>query len=102
VSRYGRAVLKRLQQAAKEYLESFELKDGTRYYYDRMEAMGELYVYGYDTELGNDPDPPEIWTKLHQAKDPRSVLARFRAVEPTKAFIDLEKLYYQEGRTHHE
>jgi hypothetical protein len=39
------------------------------------------------------PDPPEIWTKLLQARDPRRVLIRFRATEPTKAFIDFDKLY---------
>jgi hypothetical protein len=93
----NRGWLRKLEHVASEEMESFELEDGSTYFYDRVEAFGELYVFGYDTELGNDPDLPEIWTKITQARDPELVLRRFRATEPTKAFIDFEKLYI--GRT---
>jgi len=96
-----RGWLKRVERTASEDMESFELTDGTYYRYDRVDALRELYLFGHDTELGRDPDPPEIWKKLRQARDPHSVLSRFRATEPTKAFIDFEKLYELESTKEH-
>lgn len=88
-----RGWLGRLEKDASKDMESFELKDGSRYTYDRMEAMRQLYLFAYDSELGLGPEPPEVWTKLLQARDPEQVLSRFRASNPQSAFVHLDPIY---------
>jgi hypothetical protein len=92
-----RSLVARLRRDASEHLDSFPLEGGGVYYYDRLSAMRDLYSFAYDTELGLDPDPPEIWLKLLQAHDPESVLGRFRASNPTSAFVNLDGLYYKQA-----
>jgi hypothetical protein len=43
-----RGWLKRLERGAREDLESFELLDGTTYYFDRLETYKELFLHAYD------------------------------------------------------
>ena len=88
-----RSLVNKLRRDAKGEFDSFTLVDGSTYRYDRSEAMRDLYLYGVYEQLDLDPDEPEIWTKLLQARDPQSVLGRFRANNPPTGFVDLDELY---------
>jgi hypothetical protein len=46
--------MKRLEHAARGDLESFELLDGSRYYFDRMEAHKAVFLHWFACiEAGN-------------------------------------------------
>jgi hypothetical protein len=86
-----RSWIRRLERDAREHLESFELLDGSTYYYDRLETYKELFLHAYDVQLGDAhkwPEPPEIYRKMCDAKDPAAVLERFRPENPQSAFVD--------------
>ena len=88
--------IKRLERAASEDLESFELLDGSTYYYDRLETYRVLFLHAYDVQLGNADkwaDPPEVYRKMCEAKDPALVLERFKPDNPQSAFVDPCALY---------
>jgi hypothetical protein len=40
-----RGAIERLERRAREDLESFELLDGSTYYYDRLETYKELFLH---------------------------------------------------------
>ena len=91
-----RGWMKRLERGASEDLESFELTDGGTYYYDRLETYKELVLHAYDVQLGDAekwPEPPEIYRKICEAKDPAAVLERFRPEEAEGAFVDVAQIY---------
>jgi len=91
-----RSWLKRLERDASEGLESFELLDGSTYYYDRLETYKELFMHAYDVQLGDAdkwPEPPEVYRKVCQARDLAAVLERFRPEDPERAFVNLAELY---------
>lgn len=91
-----RSWLKRLERAASKDLESFELFDGTRYYYDRLETYKELFMHAYDVQLGDAekwPEPPEVYRRMCEARDPAAVLERFRPEDPARAFVNPAELY---------
>ena len=71
-----RGQLRRLRRAVRGELASFELLDGSRYYFDPL--SGELFLHWCDCiRAGNPPDwpePPEIVRKLCEAKDVRRAL----------------------------
>jgi hypothetical protein len=46
-----RASTKRLERRASKDLASFELLDGTTFYYDRLETYKELFLHAYDVQL---------------------------------------------------
>jgi hypothetical protein len=80
--------LKRIERCAREHYDSFELRDGSTYYYDCEETSKELFLHAYDVELGERdkwPEPPEICRKMCEAKDPTAVLERFRPEDPVRA-----------------
>src|SRR5215211_803831 len=81
--------LRRLQKAAEGELESFELLDGSRFYYDTIETAKELFLHSYDCQLGR-PWPaklvPQIYLAVCEAKDPAAVLERLM---PSDKFVDL-------------
>jgi hypothetical protein len=88
--------IKRLERAASEDLESFELLDGRTYYYDRLETYQELFLHAYDVQLGDAqkwPEPPEVYRKMCEARDPALVLERFRPENPQNAFVDPAALF---------
>jgi hypothetical protein len=75
-----REQLRRLRREAKGELESFELLDGSRYYYDAMEAHKAILLHGINC-MGADstedwPPAPEVYLKMCEAKDPEAVLER--------------------------
>jgi hypothetical protein len=63
--------LRRLRRVAQGHLDSFELLDGSRYYYDP--ASPELFMHwvecGRAGSAHNWPEPPEVVRKLLEAKD---------------------------------
>ena len=86
-----RGRLKRLEQAARSNLESFELLDGSRYYYDPLEVAEELFLFGIDCFRADSASewpepPPEIYLK---ARDPDAVLERFVPSDKPAWFIEL-------------
>ena len=88
--------IKRLERDAREDLESFELLDGSTYYYDRLETYKELFLHAYDVQLGDAdkwPKPPEVYRKMCQARDLSEVLERFRPEDPKRAFVNLAELF---------
>jgi hypothetical protein len=72
-----RSRLRHLEQAARGCLKSFELLDGSRFYWDPQSA--ELFVHFCEYLRTHDqpkrPEPPEVVKALTQAKD------RARALE---------------------
>lgn len=91
-----RGAIKRLERRASEDLESFELLDGSTYYYDRLETYKELFLHAYDVQLGDAhkwPEPPEVYRKMCEARDPAAVLERLRPEDPERAFVDVAELY---------
>jgi hypothetical protein len=91
-----RSWIRRLERAASEDLESFELLDGSTYYYDRLETYKELFMHAYDVQLGDAdkwPEPPEVYRKMCKAKDPAAVLEHFRPEDPERAFVNPAELY---------
>ena len=91
-----RGQLKRIEQGLRGTLESFVLEDGSRYYYDRLETCKELFLHAYDVQLGDAdkwPEPPEVYRKMCEAKDPAAVLERFRPEDPARAFVNPAELY---------
>ena len=91
-----RGWLKRLERGASEDLASFELLDGSTYYYDRLKTSKELFAHAYDLQLGRDdnwPEPPEVYRKMCEARDPAAVLEQFKPEIPERAFVNFAELY---------
>jgi hypothetical protein len=88
--------LKRIERSLRGMLESFELLDGSTYYYDRLETHKQLFLHAYDVQLGRGdkwPEPPEVYRKIAEAKDPAAVLERFRPENSQSAFVDPTVLF---------
>jgi len=88
--------IKRLERSAAENLDSFKLRDGSIYYYDPAETYKEMFLHAYDVELGKAdewPQPPEIYRKMCEAKDPALVLERFKPEHPQSAFVNPDEVY---------
>ena len=85
----------RLERRAHEDLESFELTDGSTYYYDRLKTYKELFLHACDLQLGKGewPEPPEVYRKMCEARDVDEVLERFKPKDPERAFVNLAELY---------
>jgi hypothetical protein len=64
-----RGWIKRLERASREDLESFELLDGSRYYFDPLswDLFEHYYECGKRT-AHHWPEPPEVVRKLTEAK----------------------------------
>ena len=71
-----RARLERLEHAARGTLVSFELLDGSRFYYNPQTF--DLFLHWYDCLIAGNPDkwpePPEAVRKVTEAKDPQAAL----------------------------
>jgi hypothetical protein len=82
-----RGAIERLERRAREDLESFELLDGSTYYYDRLETYKELFLHAYDVQLGDAdkwPEPPEIYRKMREDS-----LRRARQSEDRTRYVPL-------------
>jgi hypothetical protein len=71
-----RGWIKRLERRAREDLESFELLDGSIYYYDRLETYKELFLEWFKPE-----DPERAFVNLAELYD-TDVLVNERRLEP--------------------
>src|SRR5215213_9127984 len=91
-----RSWIRRLERDARGHLESFELLDGSTYYYDGLETYKELFLHAYDVQLGDAdkwPEPPEVYRKMCEARDPAEVLERLKPENPQSAFVNPAELY---------
>jgi hypothetical protein len=91
-----RSWIRRLERDARGHLESFELLDGSTYYYDRVETYKELFMHAYDVQLGEAEkwtEPPEVYRKMCEARDVAAVLERFMPENPQSAFVDPDALF---------
>jgi hypothetical protein len=80
-----------------------ELLDGSTYYYDRMETYKELFLHAYDVQLGDAhkwPEPPEVYRKMCESRDPAAVLERFKPENPQVALVNVAELYDTEALVH--
>jgi|SRR5215208_63371 len=90
------AKLKRLEREACGDLESFELLDSTRYYFDPLETYAERYLHALDVQLGDGhkwPEPPEIYRKMVEAKDLAAVLEQLRPVNSQVSLMNVEDVF---------
>jgi hypothetical protein len=75
-----RSWIKRIEKAAKGNLESFELLDGSRYYFDPL--SWELFLHWCDClragSAHNWPEPPAVVRKLTEAKDVERAIEKVR------------------------
>jgi hypothetical protein len=66
-----RGWIKRMEKAARGNLASFELLDGSYYYYDPIEAAKELFLFGIDCYKADSvsewPETPEIYVRVCEA-----------------------------------
>jgi hypothetical protein len=85
--------LKRLRIDMRGGLESFELLDGSRYWFEVMEVHRELFSHALDLQLGRVGEPPELFRKLCEAKDPAAVLDRLAPENPQAAFVNVAEMY---------
>ena len=88
--------LRKLERDARGDLESFELLDGSSYYYDPLETYMELFMHACDVQLGDSdkwPEPPEVYLRMCEARDPAAVLERFKPEEPEGAFVDVSYIF---------
>jgi hypothetical protein len=95
MGRISRGWVKRLEHAAREDLASFELLDGSRYYFDP--ASPELFMHWYECGKAGSahywPDPPEVLRKLIEAKDVERAVELVRGEGSWDFFVyDIEVL----------
>jgi hypothetical protein len=90
-----RSLLRSLRREAREDLDSFELLDGSTYYYDPLETGKVMFMYAYDVQLGEAekwPEPPEVYRKICEARDPAAVLKRLAPENPS-SFVDVAQIF---------
>ncbi len=86
-----RGKMRRLEAAARGQVESFELEDGSRYYYDPLEVSKAVFLHNVRCAKAGSaedwPQPPEVLAKVCEARNPAAVLAR--VAPPGTAFAEL-------------
>jgi hypothetical protein len=91
-----RDALARLRREMRGELESFELLDGSRYYYEPMEAHKAVFLHGLRCMTADSsegwPAPPEVYLKMCEARDPEAVLERLTSAEIVEFPYDREAL----------
>jgi hypothetical protein len=92
--------IRRLKRAAEGELESFELLDGSRFYYDPLSS--ELFMHLTDClkagSAHNWPPAPEVVRKLTEAKDVQSALERVRGGGGWNCLVYDEEILIKERR----
>ncbi len=73
--------LRRLERLARGKLDSFELRDGQRYYFDPQEAFSHAFLFFSDSMRADHsgeprPDPPEVLRAVAGARDREEALSR--------------------------
>jgi hypothetical protein len=73
--------LRRLEKLARGGLDSFELRDGRRFFFDKNEAYGDAFLF-FSGSMKADhfgsprPDPPEVLLAVAGARDRSDALSR--------------------------
>ena len=79
--------LNRLRASLRGQLSSFELSDGSRFWYSEEQAFEDLFMFGSECmragRVEDRPDPPEIVRAFVKAKDRHAALD---ALEPIPFF----------------
>lgn len=82
-----------LERMARGHVATFELRDGSRFYYDSGEVYKEVFLHGINClkadSLSEWPEPLEVYLKMCEAKDPAAVLERFAPSDKSAWFIDV-------------
>ena len=80
-----RDALSRLRREMRGEAESFELVDGSRFYYSPQEVHKEVFLHGLECMSADSPEawppPPTIYVKLCQARHLEAVLKRLTSAE---------------------
>jgi len=76
-----RGKLRKLEKSLRGDLSSFELADGTRYYYDPQAAFSQAFLFFSDSMKADHngsprPDPPEILRAVAGARNREDALER--------------------------
>jgi hypothetical protein len=70
--------LTHLERAARGEVESFELRDGSRFYFDYLQTARAMYLHSIKCHTADTveewPAPLQIHLKLLEARDPATVL----------------------------
>ena len=84
----NRSRVRALHKKANGQVESFALRDRSRYYFDRQQAALAIFMYAFEKTLcKEEPRVPEfIRVVLEEAANPRAVLQTFRSGDPSKMF----------------
>lgn len=98
MDRHVRSWIKRLERSAREGLESFELLDGSIYFFDRLETSKELFVHACDLQLGDAseakwPEPPEVLRKRYVKPATRRQSSSVSSPKTLRAFVDPAALF---------
>lgn len=97
-----RRKLKQLEQAARGRLGSFELASGETYYYRAgFPLAGRLYLHHLEclkAGAGEWPEPPEVYRKLTEARDPAAALKQITGDGPHSLFPYDEEALVRERR----
>jgi hypothetical protein len=88
-----RSWVKRLERRSKKRLASFELVDGSTYYYDPLEAYASFILFCYRLGSGGEPEVPEVYRRLEKAANIPSVLDGLRPDRPDLAPHSLEGVF---------
>jgi len=88
-----RSWVRRLEKRSKEGLESFELTDGSTYYYDPNEAYVGFILFCYDLGSGSSPEIPEVFRRLEKAADIPAALDGLRSDRPDLAPHTIEGVF---------
>jgi hypothetical protein len=72
--------LRTLEKAMRGTMDSFVLRDGTRYYFDKNEAYGDAFMFFSDSlrsDHGGEarPEPPEVLQAVANAEDREAALS---------------------------
>jgi hypothetical protein len=73
--------LRRLEKLARGGLDSFVLRDGQRFFFDKNEAFGQAFLFFSDSMRADHsgearPDPPPILEAISNARDREDALHR--------------------------
>ena len=87
--------MRALERMAQEHVRSFELADGSRYYYDPMEVFKAVFLHGIKC-LGADwPEPPEVYVKMCEARDPAALLESLTSAPVVEFPYEVDALLYE-------
>jgi hypothetical protein len=92
--------LRRLENALRGQLKSFELLDGSRFYYDP--TSGERFLFWCECLRADSahewPEPPEVYKKLTEAKYPERALDEIHGRGPFSTFVYNPEVLINERR----